>query len=135
MNLSKSELVPGGALTYLTGFADILGCKVGALPMSYLGLPYRKCGKTTSGVEEVVSIQRWKDDLNQEHVIFHSYLLYVIVYIANFLAHYLLMWSTSWRNFKAFFYGEVWVIRRNSIWWIGVWYAPLLKRAAWVLES
>ena len=90
--------MPVGAITNPASLSDILGCKVGTFTMMYLGLPLgatfkashiwklepycRKVGKMTCEVEEVVSIQRWNSDLNQEYVIFHSYLLYVTVYYA-----------------------------------------------------
>ena len=39
MNLSKSELLPIRRVENLEGLAFVLGCKVGALPIAYLGLP------------------------------------------------------------------------------------------------
>jgi hypothetical protein len=39
INLSKSKLVPVGAVDDVGGLARILGCRVSSLPMKYLGLP------------------------------------------------------------------------------------------------
>jgi exonuclease III len=39
INLGKSELVPVGSVPDVEELAVVLGCKVGTLPMSYLGLP------------------------------------------------------------------------------------------------
>ena len=41
INLSKSELVPVGSIPNVTALASILGCRVSALPLMYLGLPLR----------------------------------------------------------------------------------------------
>ena len=38
INLSKSEIIPVGSVVNVEGLAFELGCKVGALPSSYLGL-------------------------------------------------------------------------------------------------
>lgn len=39
VNFSKSELIGVGAEEGMLHLADIMGCKVGSLPASYLGLP------------------------------------------------------------------------------------------------
>ena len=39
VNVSKSEMVPIGEVNNVHALAEILGCKVGALPMTYLGMP------------------------------------------------------------------------------------------------
>ena len=39
INLNKSEIIPVGRITYVDVLDLELGCKVGALPSSYLGLP------------------------------------------------------------------------------------------------
>ena len=39
INVSKSEMVRISDVDNLDTLADILGCKVGSLPMSYLGMP------------------------------------------------------------------------------------------------
>ena len=40
VNLGKSELVPVGEVENIDHLADLLGCKVAALPMCYLRLPF-----------------------------------------------------------------------------------------------
>jgi hypothetical protein len=37
--MSKSEMVPIGEVTNLSSLADILSCRIGTLPMTYLGMP------------------------------------------------------------------------------------------------
>ena len=37
--MHKSEMVPIGEVADVHALAEILGCKVGTLPMSYLGMP------------------------------------------------------------------------------------------------
>ena len=39
VNVHKSEMVPIGEVVDVHALAEILGCKVGTLPMSYLGMP------------------------------------------------------------------------------------------------
>ena len=39
INLTKSELIPVGRAENLDELALVLGCKVGVLPTTYLGLP------------------------------------------------------------------------------------------------
>ena len=39
INLIKSEIIPIGPVTNVVELASELGCKIGSLPMSYLGLP------------------------------------------------------------------------------------------------
>jgi hypothetical protein len=39
VNMGKSELVSVGAVPNVSQLADILCCRVGELPMSYLGMP------------------------------------------------------------------------------------------------
>uniref|UniRef100_A0A2N9GID8 OBG-type G domain-containing protein n=1 Tax=Fagus sylvatica TaxID=28930 RepID=A0A2N9GID8_FAGSY len=39
VNMSKSEMVPVGVVPNLRVLADIMGCRIGSLPMSYLGMP------------------------------------------------------------------------------------------------
>lgn len=39
VNMSKSEMVPIREVTNLSYLADILSCRIGSLPMNYLGMP------------------------------------------------------------------------------------------------
>jgi hypothetical protein len=39
VNLSKSEMVPVGTVAGMQSLADILCCRIGGLPMTYLGMP------------------------------------------------------------------------------------------------
>jgi hypothetical protein len=48
VNMAKSELVPMGQVLNLSLLADILCCRIGSLPMSYLGLPLGASFKASS---------------------------------------------------------------------------------------
>ena len=39
VNLTKSEMIPVGGVPNAMELASIMGCRVSALPMTYLGLP------------------------------------------------------------------------------------------------
>lgn len=55
INLSKSELIPIGRVDNLEDLASALGCKEGALPTTYLGLPLGALSNSLAiwnGVEE-----------------------------------------------------------------------------------
>ena len=39
MNRDKSEVIPVGRVDYLENIVSVLGCRIGNLPSSYLGLP------------------------------------------------------------------------------------------------
>ena len=48
VNVGKSEIIPVGEVNNLDAPANILQCKVGSLPMIYLGIPLGTSFKTTS---------------------------------------------------------------------------------------
>ena len=55
INLGKSEMIPVGNVRNLKELAEVLGCKVGAIPTIYLGLPLgapNKLSKVWEGVEK-----------------------------------------------------------------------------------
>ena len=54
INLSKTELVPVGQVPHVNELAGVLGCKVAALPLSYLGLPLGATFKQKSVWNNVV---------------------------------------------------------------------------------
>ena len=39
VNVLKSEMVPIGEVNNVHALAEILGCRIGTLPMTYLGMP------------------------------------------------------------------------------------------------
>lgn len=39
VNVGKSELVPVGEMSNLAALANVLYCKIGSMPMTYLGMP------------------------------------------------------------------------------------------------
>ena len=48
VNVAKSEMVPIGEVNNANALAEILGCRVGALPMTYLGMPLGASHKSPS---------------------------------------------------------------------------------------
>jgi hypothetical protein len=48
INLGKSELVPIGEVEDVESLAHILGCRIGSLPMTYLGMPLGASFKSVS---------------------------------------------------------------------------------------
>ena len=48
VNASKSELVPIGEVENANALAEILGYRIGSLPMTYLGMPLRASYKSPS---------------------------------------------------------------------------------------
>ena len=55
INLEKSTILPVGDMEDLEGLAREVGCKIGSLPTSYLGLPFGERHNSVSvwdGVEE-----------------------------------------------------------------------------------
>jgi len=48
VNVGKSEIVPIGEVSNIQTLANILQCRMGSLPMIYLGMPLGTSYKTTS---------------------------------------------------------------------------------------
>ena len=48
VNIGKSEIVPVGEVNNLDALANIIQCRVGSLPMKYLGMPLGNSFKTAS---------------------------------------------------------------------------------------
>ena len=48
VNAAKSEMVPIGEVNDVHALAEILGCRVGALLMTYLGMPLGASHKSPS---------------------------------------------------------------------------------------
>ena len=57
VNMSKSEIMPIGEVENLSSLADILSCRIEALPMSYLGMPlgasFKAVGVWNSIIEKI----------------------------------------------------------------------------------
>ena len=80
INLAKSEILPVGGVEEFEELAVELGCRLGSLRSTYLGLPLGAPHKSLSvwdGVEERVRrrlalwkrlyFQRWKNHSHKEH--------------------------------------------------------------------
>ena len=85
INLEKSELIPISEVLNLEDLVGALGCKVGALPTTYLvlllGAPLKssreRIQKKISIVEETIFFKRWKVDYGKEHFVQFVDLLHV----------------------------------------------------------
>ena len=65
VNVSKSELVPIGEVNNVHALAEILGCRIGSLPMTYLGMPLGTSHKSPSIWNPILEkfhgkLARWK---------------------------------------------------------------------------
>ena len=63
--MSKSEMVPIGDVDNISSLADILSCHIGALPMTYLGMPLGVSFKAVGGWNPIIEkvehcLARWK---------------------------------------------------------------------------
>ena len=52
VNVEKSEIIPIGEVSNIQSLANILQCRVGSLPMIYLGMPLGTLYKTASQILE-----------------------------------------------------------------------------------
>ena len=60
VNVAKSELVPIGEVNNVHVLAKIFGCRVGALPMTYLGMPLGASHKSPSIWNPILEKIQWK---------------------------------------------------------------------------
>jgi len=65
VNVAKSEMVPIGEVNNVNALAEILGCRVGAMPMTYLGMPLGASNKSPSIWNPILEkierrLARWK---------------------------------------------------------------------------
>ena len=60
VNIAKSEMVPIGEVNNVHALVEILGCKVGLLPMAYLGMPLGASHKSPSIWNPILEKMKWK---------------------------------------------------------------------------
>ena len=60
VNVSKSEMVPIGEVNNVHALAEILGRRVGSLPMTYLGMPLGASHKSLSIWNPILERIEWK---------------------------------------------------------------------------
>ena len=60
VNVAKSELVPIGEVNNVHVLTEILDCRVGALPMTYLGMPLGASHKSPSIWNPILEKIQWK---------------------------------------------------------------------------
>ncbi|XP_060178332.1 uncharacterized protein LOC132608309 [Lycium barbarum] len=54
LNLRKCEIMPNGEVENVEALAQLLNCKVGALPTTYLGIPLRASNKDKAASNPVI---------------------------------------------------------------------------------
>ena len=54
VNMAKSEMIPIGEMQNLPNLADILSCKIGVLPMNFLGMPLGSSFKSISSWNPII---------------------------------------------------------------------------------
>ena len=88
VNRDKSEVIPVGRVDSLENIVSVLGCSIGKLSSSYLGLPLgasfkfsrvwdvveERFRKRFVFVEEIISFQMGKTYLDKKHIFKPSYL-------------------------------------------------------------
>ena len=60
VNVHKSEMIPIGEVVDVHVWAEILGCRVGTLPMSYLGMPLGASHNSPSIWNPILEKIEWK---------------------------------------------------------------------------
>ena len=124
INLNKSEILPIGPVANMEELATELGCKVGSLPTTYLGLPLGAKHKALSvwdSVEERFERKRltsWKLQYISKGgraTLIRSFLSSLPIYhLSLFRAP--LRCVRDWKGFKDSFYGVEATLIRKSLW-------------------
>ena len=130
VNVAKSEMVPIEEVNNVNALAEILDCRVGALPMTYLGMPLAASHKSPSIWNPILEkIERklagWmKLYLSKVHYPAFPHIFYL--YSPS-----LHMWQTKLRNSKGISCGET----LRLIYWDEIRCVCLLLMVAWVLGN
>ena len=107
VNVGKSEIIPVGEVNNLDALANILQCRMGSLPMKYLGMPLGTSFKTASIWNPI--LEKWRRSHLDGSV--SIYLRVVgscylrVLYQASQRAFYLFLlflklWLLDWKVFK-----------------------------------
>ena len=123
VNASKSEMVPIGEVPNVHVLAEILGCRIGSLPMTYLGMPLGASHKSPTVWNPILErieckLAGWKKlylSKGGRLMLLKSTLASLPTYFYLFLPS-LLMWPIKLRDCKGISYGGT----PRLIWWDGI---------------
>ena len=139
VNAAKSEMVPIGEVNDVHALVEILGCRVGALLMTYLGMLLGASHKSPSIWNPILEkIERklagWKKlylSKGGRLTLLKSTLSSLPTYIFYLFSPSLHMWQTKLRSYKETSYGET----LRHIYWVGIRCVCLWLKEAWVLGN
>ena len=134
VNVSKTELVPIGEVNNVHALAEILGYRIGSLPMTYLSMPSGASHKSPSIWNPILEkfhrkLAGWKKlylskggRLTLLRVRFLAFLLTIYP-----LLPFPRVWLISLRRFRGTSCGGI----RRFIWWGGIRYVLLRLMVVW----
>ena len=133
-----SEMVPIGEVNNVQALAEILGCRVGALPMTYLGMPLGAPHKPPSIWNPILEKFEWELAGRKKLYLSKGGRLTLLKStLSNFPTIFYLcppflhMWQTKLRSFKGTSYG----VTLRHIYWAGIRCDCLLLKVVWVLGN
>ena len=123
VNVGKSEIVPVGEVNNIDARANILQCRVGKLPMKYLGMPLGTSFKTTVIWNPILEkkLSGWK----RLYLSKGSRLMLLKSTLSSLPTYFLSLFTISkaveldWKVFKGIFYGGLLRGVSNTLWWLG----------------
>ena len=139
VNATESEMVPIGEVNDVHALAEILGCRVDALLMTYLGMPLGASHKSPSIWNPILEkierkLVRWKKlylSKGGRLTLLKSTLSSLPTYFFNLFSPSLHMWQTKLRSCKETSCGKT----LRHIYWVGIRCACLWLKEAWVLGN
>ena len=138
VNMSKSEMVPVGEVGNIAMLADSLDCRVGSLPLAYLGMPLGASYKAVSVWNPILEkmekrLAGWKKlylSKGGRLTLLKSTLSSLPTY---FLSLFTIPVSVAQRIEKMqrnFLWGG-WVRSLNTTWWVGIRCVPQRRKVGW----
>ena len=124
VNVGKSEIVPVGEVNNIDARANILQCRVGKLPMKYLGMPLGTSFKTTVIWNPILEkkLSGWK----RLYLSKGSRLMLLKSTLSSLPTYFLSLFTISkaveldWKVFKGIFYGGLLRGVSSIRWWLGI---------------
>ena len=135
VNIGKSEIIPIGEVNNIDALANILQCRVGMLPMKYLGMPLRTSFKSAVIWNPILEkmenkLSRWKRLYLSEGgrlMLIKSTLSSIPTYFLPFLK----LLQLDWKVFRGIFCGGLLRGVSSIRWWLGIRCVLLLIGAVW----
>ena len=138
VNAGKSEVVPLGEVNNLDALVNILSCRVGSLPMKYLGMPLGTSFKTASIWNPILEkmekkLLGWK----RVYLSKGGRLTLLKSILSSLPPYFLSLFTISivvaarLERIQRNFYGDHLKGASNTLWWRGIRFAHLLKWEVW----